>query len=160
MSYDIIPCMSVKNNIFEQRKESASIRMMNNAKIKTLSPAQHEIIAETCKMRHELHCSDDELYNGESLFCGEATNWIDNINLRLKKLKLSIIEYMPRIEEYPSAEDKYCGLITEDEEEENKEKFYVMMIKLNSSIEEWLTKIDNEFLTNYAPTGTQRKVLL
>src|SRR4030042_301909 len=142
----------ISQEIYDRRRESAAQRMVNNAEVNSLTSDQHELIAEVCTMRHNIHCAHEEIYNGQSLFSREAMKWLEGINSRLV-LILSPIKYMPSIEYYPSAEDRYCGVIDEEEEEENKEKFYNMMRMLNSSIEEWLSSIDKKHRTNYAPTG-------
>lgn len=141
---------------YERRTENAVKRHEDNKKITTLTEEQHELIAEVCNMRHKIHSSGDELYNMQSLFSQEATTWLEDINSRLIAINLPMIKNIPRAEDFPSAEDKYCGVIEEDEEEENVEKFYSIMNDLNNSIEQWLTRIDAEHGTNYCPTGTHR----
>ena len=141
---------------YERRRENAVVRHEENKKITSITEEQHNIIAEVCDMRHKIHSSGDELYNMQSLFSQEATTWLEEINSRLITVRLRKIDNIPCAEDFPTAEDKYCGVIEEEEEEENVEKFYSMMNELNNSIEQWLTRIDTEHGTNYCPTGTHR----
>lgn len=141
---------------YDRRRENASIRHEENKNITILTEEQHEIIAEVCDMRHKIHSSGDELYNMQSLFSEEATTWLEDINSRLVTVGLLKIDNIPRAEDIPSAEDKYCGVIEEDKEEENIVNFYSLMNELNNSIEQWLRSIDKEHGTNYCPTGTHR----
>lgn len=141
---------------YQKRNENAVHKHEKNKKITTLIEKQHKIIAEVCTMRHKIHSSDDELYNTESLFSNEATIWLEEINLRLINAGLTKIENIPHVEDIPSTEDKYHGIIEEEEEEENIENFYTIMEELNNSIEQWLRIIDNEHETNYCPIGTHR----
>lgn len=141
---------------YERRTENAVRRHDGNKHITTLTEEQHNIIAEVCDMRHKIHSSGDELYYVESVFSSEASRWLEEINSRLITVRLPHIDNIPCAEDMPTAEDKYCGIIEEETEEENVEKFYSMMNELNNSIEQWLTRIDAEHGTNYCPTGTHR----
>jgi hypothetical protein len=141
---------------YERQTENAARRYENNKTITTLTEEQHDIISEVCNMRHEIHSSGKELYNMQSLFSNKATTWLEGINSRLITVNFKKIENIPRAEDFPSAEDKYLGVIEEDEEEENVEKFYSIMNELNNSFEQWLRRIDAEHGTNYCPTGAHR----
>ena len=141
---------------YEKRTENAVSRQEENKTIRTLTEEQHDIISEVCNMRHKIHSSGDELYNMQSLFSNKATIWLEDINSRLISIDLPRINNIPRSEDFPSAEDQYCGVIDTDDEEKNIEKFYELMNDLNNSIEQWLRRIDTEHGTNYCPTGTHR----
>jgi hypothetical protein len=148
---------------YEYRRESAARRAAENKKIETLTEEQHDLIAEVARMRHEIHCNADSMYNCESADY-DKWQWIDNgsegINDRLSAAGLPKIQFTNNdISQFPTSEDRYTDIIdnTDEAEEENMNKYYKMMLHLNSDMEVYLTMIDREYGTHYAPTGELRK---
>ena len=141
--------------LYEKRRENADRRYLENKKITSLTEEQHDVLADLCTIRHDIHCSWRSMYLSESgcnLYSQlmELVEEIKNINLG----KISI----PEPENIPGDEDRYIGLIedTDEAEDENYEKFCDIMEEINTKIEEFLRKIDNNHGTNYAPTGAHR----
>lgn len=147
---------------YEYRRESAARRAADNKQIETLTEEQHDLIAEVARMRHEIHCNTDSMYNCESGNY-DKWQWIDNgsegINNRLTAVGLPKIEWTYLVESFPTSEDRYNGIIdnTDEAEEYNRNEYYKMMGRLNSNIEVYLTMIDREYGTHYAPTGELRR---
>jgi hypothetical protein len=153
---------SLNKKQYEYRRESAARRATENKMIETLTEEQHDIIAEVARMRHEIHCNIDSMYNCESADY-DKWQWIDNgsggINDHLVSADLPKIEWSYSVESFPTSEDRYNGIIdnTDEAEEDNRNEYYKMMMHLNSDMEVYLTMIDREYGTNYAPTGELRK---
>jgi hypothetical protein len=148
---------------YDYRRETAARRAADNKQITTLTDEQHDLIAEVARMRHEIHCSVDSMYNCESVDYNKW-QWIDNgsegINDRLSDAGLPKIQFTYNdISQFPTSEDRYTGVIdnTDEAEEENRNEYYKMMLHLNSNMEVYLTMIDREYGTHYAPTGELRK---
>lgn len=170
---------------YERRERAAERRMARNAEINTLTQEQHEALAELCYIRHNFHSNDagDKLFKtGSAEFdeywdlIGEINTskyWIDSmlVDAGLPKLgficdfcdytndqdfnDIEIVDRNGKV--YPVGVD----IMTEEElyydkYEAARAELYELAEKWNSAVECYLTKIDEEHGTDYAPHGCQR----
>lgn len=108
----------------------------NNELITTLTEEQHEVIQHICAVRHEIHCSIDEMFNTSS---SEYSLWqhLDNcnehsLNGKLQKVGMPTIEYGVDTDDVPSDMD-YFEFMSEDEKEEWENKAQQCNNNSNSS---------------------------
>ena len=159
---------------YNYRRESAAQRMADNAEIETLTPEQHEILAELCALRHWLHSevrpisfyytshSDyDTLTELTSDLTGEERNFakiieetgidFDLTNLRNIISDLSVMDT-----------DGYTEELSEDDDERKEQieeiisEYGRLQENINTEIEKFLAQVDKEYGTNYCPTGALR----
>ena len=144
-------------NKLERRTENFWNLMAKNAEIKTLTPEQHEALANLANLRHTLHSNQETLFNDEA---DNTATWqaYDNINETLNACGLDSIDL-------PASEDRTTNIKYDiDNEglnlEEWTEKYYPVFVEemdtINKSIESYLEAIDKEHGTKYAPTGKTR----
>lgn len=175
-----------KKQIYEGKREWAARRMLENAKIETLTEKQHEVLEWLCTVRHELHTNKDSVWNENSdalkpfeNFCGDC-----EVNQRLKEVGLKPIELNFDCFTCPTVSDFYECLKSEEREEweekavqynaENpggmlhnglslwREKsgkyrdFLDEMENINNQVEKYLKEIDDVYSSNYCPSGYTR----
>lgn len=161
---------------FDKRNENASKRNAENTNIAVENGLPREI-GETlewlCNRRHWFHCLDVEsVYNSESSEYGNFYHFVQKEDDEIIKLE----EYFNKpvftvsqltIEALPTDYD--WNECLDDEEKENiydddEEKYRLESLSkimdfknnINNQIEKFLTDIDTQFKTSYAPTGQQR----
>lgn len=137
---------------------AAEKRMEENRKVSTLTEEQHNALAEICRIRHELHCNHETLFNEEAANC-VLYNEYSTINEILTKASLEKISELPDIEDIISTLDYDIdseGLNLE----EWWDKYYPVACEqweeINRKIENYLAIIDKKHGTNYAPSGATR----
>ena len=151
---------------YDYRREAAGKRMQENKEIDTLTEDQHDILSDLCKIRHEIHSdkknviiSDDEDYKAKLI----------RINIKLIELELLYMEFIPCDEGDYIDIDTIDGLYEYDEvpEDDGERKDWYdnnywriseELEKLNHKIEKYLKEIDEQYNTNYCPTGNLRKL--
>lgn len=166
----------------ERRKESAARRMADNARVNTLTTAQHEALADLASLRHDLHCNWDGIWYGN--YSNDLIEWEPHIVTTLGEVGLPHLS-LPNLDDLCFADDYYL-ILGDDErakwetkaEADNTDnpnrsmshngfsywmekgweyqQFCEIMGEFNSAIERYLAKIDSEHGTNYTPTGLQR----
>lgn len=159
--------------------------MLKNSEIDTLTEEQHNALAWLCRVRHELHCSWESVFEGDSDTITPFDNSLGEceINQVLDDAGLKKIDFNFNFDDMPTEND-YYNLLTDEEQEEYeqiaeeynashsgmqhtgcsvwKEEsgeydiFVKQMGNLNSKIEEYLRNIDKEHNTNYCPSGITR----
>ena len=146
------------------KNEYAAGRMIENAKVSTLTPGQHEALAELCKIRHAIHSMDRmSLYASESV---EYDNWkyIDTANYEdlhsiISSVGLPELEWSCDSIDYPCDDDISMG-IADGDPDEYAEQALIELSKLvedwNSTVERYLAVIDKEHGTHYCPSGVTR----
>ena len=161
---------------YEKRRENASKRNAENTNIAVENGLPREIgelLEWLCNRRHWFHCVDAEsVYNSESCDYGEFYHFVQKEDDEIIKLE----EYFNKpvftvsqltIEALPTDYD--WNECLDDEEKENiydddEEKYRLESLSkimdfknnINNQIEKFLTDIDAQFKTSYAPTGQQR----
>ena len=136
---------------YERKNEYAAKRMIKNSMIETLTPEQHEVLANVCQMRHRMHTHQDALFISGSSDHTLFWSWIDyKINEMLSEVGL------PEMKFY----DAYVTDLTYEIDELTYDEGYEIMIeyaeKVNDTIENYLRKIDEKHETEYCPTGNGR----
>ena len=140
---------------FERRNTSFHKRMSDiKQNVTSLNEEQHNILSQIANMRHTLHIGGKSLYITESSLYEEGFRWLENINDRLKDLKLPKIKFKNSLEDYPTNMDVAYGVA--DDEDKNLTLFYEYHNQLNNDIESYLAEIDKKHKTNYCPTGEFR----
>jgi hypothetical protein len=83
---------------------------------------------------------------------------LHNSDNRLSISKLPQIKWTVDLDVIPCSDDRYDGCIddTDEAEEENFKEFHSILQKINKNIETYLTAIDNQYGTQYSPTGKLR----
>jgi hypothetical protein len=151
---------------YERRNENAADRMAQNAAISSLSPEQHEALAELCSARHALHS------NKKTYITGNNNELVDKLILCNDRLKESSLQTVPGIptgykESFIDVDTIYLleelGEAPEhgtDEYDQWYENEYYRISneleELNSTIEVYLLDIDKTHGTSYCPTGKTR----
>lgn len=138
---------------YSRRNENAAIRMSENKEVSTLTEKQHEVLAELCSFRHELHC------NQEDLFASNGANFAIFWNFLREEIynKLSDAN-LPKIS-FPNSDEISTDYDYSDfglSYEEAMEDVINYASEVNNRIEKYLKEIDNNFATNYCPTGALR----
>lgn len=168
------------SRINEARQNYIDTRNDENEKITNLSPEQHKTLQELCRIRHEIHSNWEEMFNAESSTYAELWNYIlDDSDERIQNELTSV--GLPRLVlgdlySIPSSEDYFYVLNNEERQAWEKRsdaedyssgfdawvqneaypKFCRYMNDINNIIEQYLKRIDNEYGTNYCPSGAQR----
>lgn len=154
----------LNKNEYNRRNENAARRMEANSKIKTLNKDQHNALANLCKARHELHS------NIENVIKSDLLDYKQNIVYANVLINESGIESMNFVGTDTSdyididsvEEAKEFDEVDIDDEDYQEwydytyNRIYQELENFNKNIEDYLKKIDEKYLTNYAPTGAQR----
>ena len=156
--------------IYERKQRYAERKMRQNAEVESLTEEQHDALATLCNFRHEFHstnvshfinseATDDGLLKMIDDECGES-----EINVALEKAGLEPISF-PSSMDLPTDFD-WFECMSEEEKSEYKDfsdfcnscadKWSEYQEEVNTLIEEYLKKIDQEHGTNYCPTGIGR----
>ena len=149
---------------YSRRNENAARRMAANSKISTLTQDQNNALANICKARHELHL------NIENVIKSDLFNYKQNIvnaNVLINEsgvdpmdfvgtdnsdfIDIDSIEEAKEFDEVDIDDEDY-----QDWYDSTYNRIHQELEKLNKDIEEYLKQIDVKYLTNYAPTGSQR----
>jgi hypothetical protein len=142
------------------KREWAANRIAENKKIETLTKEQHEALAKLCRIRHELHTNQKTLFFAESgdhqrLWKYIDLDWeseyhIDNI---LHEANLPKIGINTSGADYPTDHDyEDMGY----DYEEALSCVLNMAEAVNTKIEIYLREIDEQYGTNYCPSGITR----
>ena len=151
---------------YEGKREWAAKIMAANREKETLTEDQCDAIEELCSFRHELHCNQKALFHTGSSdysqywdnigYCGHESD----INEALRKAGLPIIfnheeDVLPTDDDVDS--DEYE---TDDDYQEEYDELLREVLAfasgVNKEIENYLRAIDEEYGTEYAPSGATR----
>ena len=176
----------LSREVYERKQAYANKRNRANAEIDTLTEEQHEALAELCRIRHELHCNQDDVFNSESCEYAEfRRNFRDDGNVfrllddvDLPRITVLDISELPCSDDYYESLDaderteweeraelvnsqssstmKHTGFSIWVEESGDYAFFRKRLEVLNKQIEDYLMAIDEEHGTTYCPTGNSR----
>ena len=155
---------------YMRKQTYANNKMIQNAKIDTLTTEQHNALIFLCSTRHKLHININNMVKGlETSVCIQKQ--LIDANQYLLKVEL------PVIQEIPTSEDDYIDIDSinllenleesppRDNEKEWQEwydieysRIYDEWENLNITIEKYLEQIDRKYGTQYKPTGFSRKL--
>ena len=144
---------------WEAKRRYAENKMYENSKKETLTKEEHEILADLCSLRHEIHTSWEGIWNNNDV---DLLQKLYNFETGdLPKLDISVdIADIPSQDDYfddlYDDADEYEDLEDWVENSEHYEEFCEIMNKINSEIENYLMDIDKEHGTSYCPTGISR----
>lgn len=142
---------------YRGKLEWAAKRMeRNKTTCTTLTPEQHDILAELCAFRHDLHHNWDSAWNEESqnfdVYCDGIS--IYNVDAGLpEKIKQAFGKEPFKRIDYPTSNTYELDDLTW---EEGFDQACDLFIEVNDEIEEFLRDIDKEHGTDYAPSGATR----
>ncbi len=123
----------------------------------SLTPEQHDALADICRIRHEIHCNMESVFNSESAFADRFNTYIDHeINDILKAASLPAIVWSHSIEEIEDDSCYYAGITDFDCVEDAQEACLSIVADLHNAIEKYLANIDKQHGTEYCPTGATR----
>lgn len=130
--------------------------MSENAEIETLTEEQHDALRELCRIRHEMHCNQDDFFYSEHSNHSTFWHYIDEtINSILTDANLPSINFDIDICDYEL--DYEVDYYDEPEQfEAAYDKCIKMASHVNDLIENYLLQIDKEHGTSYCPTGFAR----
>ena len=158
--------------VYERKQRYAERKMRQNAEIESLTERQHDALAALCTFRHKFHSMDvSYFFNSEAPDdgildmiddeCGES-----KINVALKEAGLEPISFPSSID-LPTDFD-WFECMTEEEQAEYKDfndfcnncanSWSKYKDEVNTLIEKYLEKIDQEHGTEYCPTGYGRYI--
>lgn len=150
--------------IYEKRERNAEIRMSENSEIETLSEEQHIALARLCKIRHEIHCNNESMFNAQSSSYSNLWSYIDSDNSNSIYQMLDNVnldnnlcwnrDMIPDSEDYDKEE--VDGGFEIDDYDEAFDICISFLRRVNNDIEKFLRKIDKEHGTSYCPTGATR----
>jgi|GEM_PF-1989084 len=167
---------------YEGKERWARNRMRENSEVPTLSPEQHETLAWLCTIRHEMHCSPDSFWVGESGEYSEYWDYIGNsyedskINEQLNEVGLKSIPLITdtehimadyevfeewgveNLQAYYGLPEDYTDEDIDEAAEKAKEVLYELLEQTDEIIRKYLAEIDLEFGTNYCPGGMEEYV--
>lgn len=141
---------------YRGKLEWAAKRMEQNKKIETLTEEQHDLLAELCAFRHDLHHNWDSAWNEESQNFDKYADNISVYNVKdglPEKIKVSLGKAPFKRIDYPTASTYDLDDLTY---EEGFDQACDLFIQVNEHIEEFLREIDREHGTDYAPSGATR----
>jgi len=153
-----------KMNKYEGKQRWAENRMAKNREIDTLTEEQHDVLADLCSVRHDIHS------NKRSIIVSDESKRLQKlieINEQIKDSGLDYMEFIPTdTSDYIDIDSIYFLEETEDVPEDDSERQdwydsnYVRISGeleiLNDKIEKYLIEIDKKYKTNYAPSGMSR----
>ena len=174
-----------KKQLFENKKGYVEKLMKKNREIKSLTSEQHNVLEWLCKIRHEIHCSTESIWygNSNSLKSFDNSSSECEVIIRLKEVGLKDFKLNFDYVGLPTEADFEC--LSENEQLEWEEKadnynnehpngmghsslslwreesweyqeFVECLEDLNTQIEYYLKEIDEEYGTNYCPSGHSR----
>ena len=143
---------------YEGKREWASKKMADMKMITTLTEEQHDVLAELCSFRHELHTNQESLFNTESAnypFFNEMLS--GGINEKLKEVGLPEIKSLDVLyDDFPTDMDIFYDIAEFETNEEGLEIALQRASEINSAIEGYLLEIDKQHGTSYCPSGYTR----
>lgn len=152
---------------YEYRRESAAQRALENEEIAVshgMTKEQAELISDLCALRHRLHTNILHNIHDNTEDCKELCEMVLNMdNAGLPWLSLG--DYWAG--DYIDIDDMNVVFETEkvpDDDVERDEwidnqqgRIYDDWGKINELIEKYLSEIDNQYKTHWAPTGYLRQ---
>lgn len=139
---------------WEARARAVARRNARNALIETLTPEQHDLIAELCAYRHDLHCGSGHMWCSGSGDHSRLWKGLAEWDFRLAEAGLPRIGLDGETYITDSVWDLDYG--SEGEAREALERFVEGQNRL---IERWLHAVDEEHGTHYEPTGAHRALI-
>ena len=145
---------------YDRKREWAARKHKKQKCVTALSEEQHEVLAELCRIRHELHCNKDAFFitgradyrSTRAYFPNEIGD--GRINEDLASVGLPIIRWSHSFLDFP--DDNAWQEGGYEDWDEAYEAARDMAEDLNSNIEDYLRNIDEEYGTEYAPSGATR----
>lgn len=142
---------------YRGKLEWAAKRMeRNKTTCTTLTPEQHDLLAELCAFRHDLHHNWDSAWNEESQNFDKFANNISEYSVEdglSEKIMAALGEAPFKRIDYPTSNTYELDDLTW---EEGYEQACDLFAQVNDEIEEFLRDIDRDHGTDYAPSGTTR----
>ena len=123
-----------------------------------LTEEQCDVLDWLCTVRHEMHSNQEDMFYAESSNNEKFLKWIESeINETLQKVNLPKIN-LPDVIDCP---DNFIYYEMKDEYgwediDDARNECIDFMKEVNTKIEEYLAKIDEEHNTHYCPTGASR----
>lgn len=141
---------------YSRRNENAAIRMQSNKSINSLTEEQHDALAFLCSARHNLHSQKDKAI--KSIENGLVRE-ILYANAQIKESGLKVMSFVgdDRSDYIDIDTLDILDIDGDDEYDDEYNRISNELEELNDKIEKYLSEIDSEFGTNYAPTGLLRK---
>nr|DAG06847.1 MAG TPA: Cpf1/RNA Complex FUNCTION-RNA complex.49A [Caudoviricetes sp.] len=154
---------------YEHRSNNAALRNARNAQkaiANGMTEEQADLITQLCGLRHDFHCNMEkiaEYIESKGEFLRKFRSWeaeAEKENLP----ELFISGKLEDIDEIEGLEDYYGEDVPEDNDsDEYKEwyseeysRIYDELSELHKKIERYLKSIDEQYNTEFCPTGIQR----
>lgn len=139
--------------IYERKREFAANKKAKNAD--KVTAEQAEVLAELCAFRHKFHCNMDSIVQDHT----QSFQRLIAINIQLNRASLPIISGVPTdTTDYIDIDDIWTlqEMGTMNNYEDEYHRIHNELSALHEKIEIYLNKIDEQFGTNYAPSGASR----
>lgn len=156
--------------VYERKQRYAERKMRQNAEVESLTEEQHDALAALCTFRHEFHSMKVSHFVNSEAPDNDLLEMIDDaygepeINVALEEVGLEPISF-PSSVDLPTDVD-WFECMTKEEKAEYKDfsdfcnscadRWSEYKEEVNTLIEQYLKKIDQEHGTQYSPTGIGR----
>lgn len=154
---------------YEYRREAAAARNAKNESIAVengMTEQQADLISRLCSLRHELHCSMDDIVKG----CDDKSNIrarFASLEERMEEIglpELGISNSLADLDDMDGLIYDYGEDVPEDHDSdefkawysEEYQRIYGELSDIHDSIEKYLKEIDAKYKTSFCPTGALR----
>lgn len=154
---------------YEYRREAAAARNVKNEKIAVdngMTEQQADLISRLCSLRHELHCSMDDIVKGNDV-AEDIRERFASLEDKMEESGLpefGVSGWLEDLDDMDGLMYYYGEGVPEDHDsDEFKEwynneykRVYDELSELHDSIEKYLKEIDEKYKTSFCPTGALR----
>lgn len=154
---------------YEYRREAAAARNAKNESVAVengMTEQQADLISRLCSLRHELHCSMDDIVKGND-GARDICKAFASLEDKMEKSGLPEFGVSGQLEDMDDMDGLtyyYGEDVPEDHDSDefkewyNREykRVYDELSELHDSIEKYLKEIDEKYKTSFCPTGALR----
>ena len=154
---------------YEYRREAAAARNVKNEKIAVdngMTEQQADLISRLCSLRHELHCSMDDIVKGNDV-AEDIRERFASLEDKMEESGLpefGVSGWLEDLDDMDGLMYYYGeGVPEAHDSDEFKEwynneykRVYDELSELHDSIEKYLKEIDEKYKTSFCPTGALR----
>lgn len=154
---------------YEYRREAAAARNVKNEKIAVdngMTEQQADLISRLCSLRHELHCSMDDIVKGNDV-AEDIRERFASLEDKMEESGLpefGVSGWLEDLDDMDGLMYYYGEDVPEDHDSdefkdwynEEYQRIYNELSNIHDSIEHYLKEIDEKYKTSFCPTGALR----